>query len=115
MEIIDKFVIDAHALIWHLEGNPKLGKRAKKVLDDDKSQLVLPIIAFAEAIDTVRKERTMILSVSELLQDVFSDSRIEIETLTIEILQESLNAMAVPKMHDRLICINCVINWQTGL
>ena len=37
------------------------------------------------------------------MQDVFDDTRIEIEPLTVEILLESQNALMVPEMHDRLI------------
>jgi PIN domain nuclease of toxin-antitoxin system len=44
-----KYVLDSHALVWHLEGNPRLGPQAKKVIDDPASNLVLPIIALAEA------------------------------------------------------------------
>lgn len=86
--MIDKFIVDAHALIWHLEGNPKLGKAAKSVFDDAASQLVLLIIALAEAIDIVQKGRTMILKVKDLLQDVYNDARIEIEPLTLKIFRK---------------------------
>jgi PIN domain nuclease of toxin-antitoxin system len=101
--MIEKHIVDTHALIWHLVGSSKLGKKRQKVFDDKNSQLVLPVIALAEAIDIVQKGRTKIPDAPTLLQDVFSDSRIEIEPLTIGILQENLNAIAVPEMHDRLI------------
>jgi PIN domain nuclease of toxin-antitoxin system len=44
-----KHVLDTHALVWHLEGNPRLGPQAKKAIDDPLSNLILPIIALAEA------------------------------------------------------------------
>ncbi len=103
MEVIDIHVLDTHTLIWHLEGNPKLGNSARATLDDQNSRLVLPVIALEEAVDIVRKGRTSLNSVSELLQDVFDDTRIEIESLTVDILLESQNALVVPEMHDRLI------------
>lgn len=103
MEITEVHVLDTHGLIWHLEGNPKLGGNAKTVLDDPQSRLNLPIIALAEAIDIVRKGRTSITAVADLLRDVFADARIEIEPLTVEILLEAENALGVPEMHDRLI------------
>ncbi len=101
--MINKYVIDTHALIWYVEGNEKLGNKAKIVFDNAKSILILPMIALAEAIDIVKKNRTSIPEVIILLNRVFSDQRIEIEPLTLDILQESLNASAVPEMHDRLI------------
>jgi PIN domain nuclease of toxin-antitoxin system len=45
-----KDVVDTHALIWFLEGNPRLGAAAKTVLMDPDSELILPAIALAEAV-----------------------------------------------------------------
>jgi len=98
-----KFIVDTHALIWHLEGNPALGRKAKAVIDSPQSELVLPIIALAEAVFIVGKGRTSIPNVSDLLNDVLSDPRIEIYPLSFEILQASLTLTAIPEMHDRLI------------
>lgn len=99
----NKHVVDTHALIWFLEGNPKLGQAAERVLSDPNAELVLPTIALAEAIDIIAKGRTSLPDVNALLSDVLSDSRIELSPLTLEILQQSLAATAVPEMHDRLI------------
>jgi PIN domain nuclease of toxin-antitoxin system len=99
----DKFIVDTHAIIWFLEGNPKLGPKAKIVLDDSESHLVLPIIALAEAVDIVEKGRTRIPSIETLLTDIFDDSRIEIFPFRLEVLSESRSATSVPEMHDRLI------------
>lgn len=98
-----KYVLDTHALVWHLEGNPRLGPQAKKVIDDPLSSLVLPIIALAEAAYIVEHGRTAIPRVSDLLGVVFADLRIAIYPLTWEVFQESLNATVLPEMHDRLI------------
>ena len=114
MEIIDKYIVDAHALIWYIEGNPKLGKQAKIAFDDSKSVLILPIIALAETIDIVQKGRTKIPDVTILLSRIFSDLRIEIEPLTIEILQESLNNLAVPEIHDRLVTSTALLLDKQG-
>lgn len=53
--------------------------------------------------DIVRKGRTSIVNVADLLSDVFAESRLQLEPLTTDILLESENALAVPEMHDRLI------------
>lgn len=50
-----KFIVDTHALIWHLEGRPALGSGARAVLDSPDSELVLPIIALAEAVFIIDK------------------------------------------------------------
>jgi PIN domain nuclease of toxin-antitoxin system len=99
----NKYVIDTHALIWYLEGNPRLGNAAKTVMDDFTSTMVLPMIGLAEAIDIVDKGRTTISDVNVLLNRVNRDNRIQIYPLTLAILKQSLAARAVPEMHDRLI------------
>ncbi len=69
-----KYVVDTHALIWFLEGSPKLGSAVRRVLSDPNSELVLP-----------------------------TDQRIQLSPLTLAVLQQSLAAGTVPEMHDRLI------------
>ncbi len=98
-----KYVLDTHALVWHLEGNPRLGTQARKVIDDPLSSMVLPIIALAEAAYIVEHGRTAIPRVSDLLRSVSADLRISIHPMTWEVFQESLNATVLPEMHDRLI------------
>jgi len=44
-----KYVLDTHTLVWYIEGNPRLGAAAKLVIDDPGSELVLSVIALAEA------------------------------------------------------------------
>jgi len=41
-----KYVIDTHALIWFLEGNPRLGANAKTILSHPDSRLVIPATTF---------------------------------------------------------------------
>ena len=98
-----KFILDTHALIWHLEGNRLLGSAAKNIIDDPASELVLPVIAVAEAAFVVEKGRTSIPRVSDLVNDIQADARIEIIPLTEEILSASLTLTAIPEIHDRLI------------
>lgn len=98
-----KYIVDTHALIWHLEGKSTLGAKARVALESAESELVLPIIALAEAVYIVEKGRTSITSVQDLLNDVFGDPRIEIYALTAAILNESLALTSIPEMHDRLI------------
>lgn len=98
-----KNVLDAHALVWYLEGNARLGSQAQAVMNDPASEMILPVIALAEAAYAVEKGRTKIPSVADLLDDVISDQRVEIYPLTLEILQQSQSVLTVPEMHDRMI------------
>jgi PIN domain nuclease of toxin-antitoxin system len=98
-----KFVIDTHALIWYLEGSKRLGSAAKAVMYDSASEMVLPVIALAEAVHIVGKGRTAISSPSDLLYDVSTEQRITVQSLVFEIIQQSPGADVVKEMHDRLI------------
>jgi PIN domain nuclease of toxin-antitoxin system len=97
-----KNVLDAHAVIWYLEGNARLGVNAKAVLDDSKSEMILPIIALCEAAHIIGKGRTKIKTAKGLLDRIELDPRFEIAPLTNKILKESL-ALQISEMHDRLI------------
>jgi PIN domain nuclease of toxin-antitoxin system len=98
-----KFIVDTHALVWYLESSPRLGAAAKAVLDNPASELIFPLIALAEAVDIVDKGRTKIPDVPTLLNRVLNDPRLMLQPFNLEILQVSLQARAVPEMHDRLI------------
>ena len=110
----NKFIVDAHALIWYLEGNSRLGKAAKDVLDDSLSRLVLPVIALAEVIFVVEKGKTLILDAAALINRVQNDVRFEIHSLTFQILQTGLNLTAIPEMHDRLIVATGIYLQNSG-
>ena len=99
----DEFVVDTHALIWFLEGNPRLGTRARSVLEDANSVLYLPVIALAEACWIVDRGRTGIPSVANLLADIHADSRVVIVPLDHLIVERSLSLSVITEMHDRLI------------
>ncbi len=99
----NKYLIDTHALIWYMEKNRLLGVDAKAVFDDHASELILPMIALAEAVDVVGKNRTKVISVTDLLDRVRRDPRFKLYPLTFAVLHQSFSASAVPEMHDRLI------------
>ena len=101
----DKYILDTHALVWYLEGNPRLGRKAKTIMSAADSEMVLPLIALAEAAFLIEKGRIGIPSVSNLLADVRDDDRIELQPLTIEIFERSLTSegLRISELHDRFI------------
>lgn len=101
--MVARYVLDAHTLIWYIEGNPRLGVNAGIILDDPASSLYLPIIALAEACHIVGRGRTAVPSIAALLADVDADPRIAIVSLDRAILDLSLTLIAITEMHDRLI------------
>lgn len=98
-----EYALDAHALIWFLGANPRLGASARAVMQDPTSVLYLPVIALAEACWAVASGRTSIPSVSALLADVDADTRMTLVPLDRAILDRSLTLSAISEMHDRLI------------
>lgn len=76
-----RYVIDTHALIWFLEGNPRLSSQAATILADSNSSLVLPAIALAEAVWIVERGKTSIPSAQALLNAVNFDPRVTLYPL----------------------------------
>jgi PIN domain nuclease of toxin-antitoxin system len=68
-----KYVLDTHALVWYLEGSPRLSINAKAVIDAPDNQLVLPLIGLTEAVFIIGRGRTSIPDVSTLLNRVLAD------------------------------------------
>jgi PIN domain nuclease of toxin-antitoxin system len=99
----NEYALDTHALVWFLEGNPRLGPNARAAMQDPTSLLLLPIIALAEACWVVDRQRTGIASVAALLTGVDADPRIVLVPLDRATLDRSLTLSAINEMHDRLI------------
>lgn|SRR5262249_5901537 len=99
----NEYTLDTHALVWFLEGNPRLGSNARAVIQDPSNILYLPLIALAEACWVVEKRRSAIPSVANLLADVDADPRIVLVPLDRTILTRSLALTALGEMHDRQI------------
>lgn len=100
-----KYILDAHALIWFLEGSKRLSQRAKAIMTASDSQMVLPLIALAEAAMVIERGRTTIPSVSPFLTRVYADLRLEIYPLTLPVFERSLTpeGLRIPELHDRFI------------
>lgn len=93
-------VVDAHALIWMLEGNAQLGANARRVLEDPQAKLILPAIALAEACWVVRKGKTAIDDWRDVVRHVTLDARFEIVPLDRELVARSLTLPDSLEMHD---------------
>ena len=100
-----KLILDTHALVWYPEGNARLGGQAKAAMTNIESEMVLPLIALAEAAFLIEKGRIGIPSISDLLSDVENDDRIEVQPLTVAVFERSLTpeGLRIPELHDRFI------------
>lgn len=109
-----KYILDTHTLIWYLEGNPRLGASAKTLIDDPTSDLVLPIIALAEAVFIVERGKTSIPDSRTLLERVDADARIAIYPLDRAVLDKTLELDEIPEMHDRQIAATALLLADQG-
>jgi len=99
------YVLDAHALLWFLEGNPKLGASAKEILSNNQATFVLPCIALAEVCRVISQGRSSLKNVSDLLAAVRQDQRISVMPLDMDVIERSLapDLSSIKEMHDQLI------------
>jgi PIN domain nuclease of toxin-antitoxin system len=109
-----QYVVDTHALVWFLEGNPRLGTNAKAVLENLTSRLAVPVIVTAEACWIIEHGRTSIPSVSDFLKTIDADSRIAIVALDRAILDKTLTLQTISEMHDRQIVATALLLQDQG-
>ena len=80
------YVVDTHALIWFLEGNPRLSEIAKSALSDPDSRIVIPSIVIAEAAYHHARNHTSV-SIQRILDEIASA-----ENCTVYPLDENIAA-----------------------
>ena len=110
----DRYVLDAHALLWHLETNRRLGSAAREALSDPASAVFVPAIALAEACWFVEHGRSTIPSVASLLGDLDADPRITVVPLDRAVLNIANSLVAVGEMHDRQIVATAILLTRRG-
>jgi PIN domain nuclease of toxin-antitoxin system len=93
------YVVDTHALIWFLTGDPRLGIESKRVLSDPKSRLIIPTIVLAEAKHISDRKRVAI-SFDAIMRAIGSSARITVLPLDIFLLAY---LPAELDIHDSLI------------
>ncbi len=101
--MVSDCVLDAHALLWFLEGNAKLGDDARLLLLDANNRFIIPAIALAEVCRITEKRKTKIPSVLDLFAAIDGDARIRVDPIDRDLVQRSSNLAAISEMHDRLI------------
>ena len=77
-----RYILDTHALIWHLTGDARLGENARRVLDNEDNLLVIPLIVLAEAKHIADRKRVP-MPFGEIFQAVVSMPRCAIFPLDI--------------------------------
>jgi PIN domain nuclease of toxin-antitoxin system len=109
-----KYVVDTHALVWFLEGNPRLGANAKAILEDLNSELVLPVIVLSEACWMIEHGKTSIPTVHDFLSGVDADPRVTVVSLDRAVLNKTLTLAAITELHDRQIVATALLLGEQG-
>jgi PIN domain nuclease of toxin-antitoxin system len=107
-------LLDTHTFIWYIEGNTKLTRKARDVIEISGDKIYLSIISLWEiAIKTGKKQLTLQNEFDDLL-DVLNSLEIEILTITFADTQIYKN---LPLHHgdpfDRMIISQAINNGLT--
>lgn len=103
-----KYVIDAHALLWFLGEDPRLGSTARSVLKEPNISLIIPAIVLAEACWVIGKGRALV-TVENTLAVIDNDPCIEVYPLTRTVVERSISLSAIAEMHDRQIVATALV------
>lgn len=77
-----RYILDTHALVWHLTGDARLGEAARRVIEDENSLLVVPVIVLAEAKHIADRKRIP-MPFGEILQAVVDSPQCTVFPLDI--------------------------------
>jgi len=103
------YVLDAHALIWHLQGSDSLSPTARSILDDvdaGKAGAVVPSIVLVEMVYLAEKKRIPSESLDAALR-CFREGgeNYQLAALDLAVIEglKQIPRSMVPDMPDRII------------
>lgn len=108
-------VVDAHALLWFFEGNPKLGDVGRTVFGSSSSQFIVPTIAMAELIWVIKRGRTRIADWRTTIDAMKHDNRFRFAPMTVEIVIRSMDFVPRLEMHDAQIVATTLMLRDQGI
>ena len=98
-------VVDTHALIWFIDGDPRLSAAARDTMDAPATRVIVPSLALAELADIHAHRRTT-LALTDALSRIDDAPNCEIIALgraVIERLPATLN------IHDGIIVATALL------
>ena len=99
------YIIDTHALLWHLTNDLRLGKNAKDVLekaDRGEEKVLVPSIVLAECLYLLEKKGRGDLF-PDLLDAIERHPSYDVYPLDIGVLREMPSVVGLTELHDRII------------
>jgi PIN domain nuclease of toxin-antitoxin system len=94
-----RYVVDTHALIWHLANDARLGSEARQILSEPDKLLIIPVIVLAEAKHAADRQRVPV-PFDTIAQSVAASPRITVmpmDLATVNYLPSQLD------IHDAMI------------
>lgn len=98
-------LLDAHAILWHIEDAPALGDGARRILNDPEAQLVVSSITLSEVRWALFKKRVAD-TWAQLLVTIAGDGLFDVYPVTLEIVSKQPIGL---EMHDALICSTALV------
>lgn len=109
-----RYLLDTHGLLWFMQGSQKLGPRAKAILSDPASDLIVPAIVIAEGCWIIEHQKIGIRSARDFLAALDADSRISVVPLDRAVIKATLSLSTINEMHDRQIIATAIVVAATG-
>ncbi|MCL1820535.1 MAG: type II toxin-antitoxin system VapC family toxin [Oscillospiraceae bacterium] len=103
------YLLDTHAIIWHIEDSSKITKKAKEIIDNNKNKIFISSVSLWEiAIKLNLGKLTVNFTFNELLDDIKSG-----EFTILQIENEYLKGLSsLPFLHkdpfDRLLLATAI-------
>jgi len=99
------FVVDTHALLWHLTKDEKLGENAKEILakaDMGEVVVIIPTIVLAESLFIVEKKKAD-LEFKDIIRKIERSLNYVVYPLYIQTVLACSDLKEIPEIHDRII------------
>lgn len=99
------YVVDTHALIWYLRGDPKLSALAKSIFEgaeQNQTILIVPAIVMAE-LYFANAKNNWFADFAKLYADITGKPYVRFIPFEHAHVQDFDIDAAVPEMHDRMI------------
>ncbi len=99
------FVVDTHALLWHLTDDKKLGENAKEILakaDRGEVVVIIPTIVLAESLFIIEKKKAD-LEFKDIIRKIERSLNYVVYPLYIQTVLACNELKEIPEIHDRII------------
>ncbi len=100
-----KYIIDTHSLVWYFTKDKRLSKKAKDILqkaEQDKNQIIVPVIVLLEAIDIQQKKKIQ-FEIEKLFDFIEKKDNFKIVDLNLFLVKEIIEISKDLDLHDKII------------